>query len=532
MTETPRTIAGVIEAQAERLGDKPYLLFEDRVVSFAELNRQREPGRQRPREAGSRATGVGVSIMMPNAPEWLFVYFATQKLGAYAVPVNTALKGEGLRHVLDHSDSSVLVCHPEYVEAILDVRGSLPKLKHIVIDTTEAAPATRRLPAGSRFRRSWTRPTENPGVEIEAGALSGLMYTSGTTGAPKGVVQRYRPRPPSSVRGPDAIYEADEVLYTCLPLFHANALFLSAQRALVLGLTLALSRRFSASRFWDEIRRYNATTFNALGAMIPILMKQPERENDRDNKVRIVLSAACPASVWEAFEQRFGVRLVEAYGAVDGAGFGDQQPRDVTEGFDREANDPDPHRRRRRQRCPRRRAGRVAVQDRRPQPPRVEYYKNDEATERQDPRRLALHRRPRLRRRRRQHLLRRPQDRLDAPPRREHLVVGSRARNQRPPRRAGVRRVRRSVRTRRGRRDGGRRPARRAVAQPRGIDRPLRDAHGEVHGAALHRVPGRTAQDRHPPRAEEPTETAGRDREHLGPRACNAPELSLTGGHF
>jgi crotonobetaine/carnitine-CoA ligase len=115
--------------------------------------------------------------------------------------------------------------------------------------------------------------------------------------------------------------QPDDVLYTCLPLFHANALFLSTVRALVLGLPIALSRRFSASRFWDEIRRYQVTTFNALGAMIPILMKQPERNHDRDNKVRVVFSAACPASVWAEFEQRFGLHLIEAYAAVDGAGF-------------------------------------------------------------------------------------------------------------------------------------------------------------------------------------------------------------------
>ena len=111
------------------------------------------------------------------------------------------------------------------------------------------------------------------------------------------------------------------MLYSCLPLFHANALFLTTVRALVMGLPMALSRRFSASRFWDEIRRYGATTFNALGAMIPILMKQPERHDDADNPVRLVFSGACPASVWAEFEKRFALRILEGYAAVDGGGF-------------------------------------------------------------------------------------------------------------------------------------------------------------------------------------------------------------------
>ncbi len=325
MNEVPRTIGGVIEAQAGRLGEKPFLLFEDRTVSFADLNRCVNRAANGLRNLGVES-GVGVSIMMPNAPEWLFVYYATQKLGAYAVPVNVALKGEGLRHVVDHSDSSVLVCHPEYVETVLDVLPSLPKLKHVVIDTTEAGPDFEPPAGWVRLSQVMDAPDTNPGVEVQAGAISGLMYTSGTTGAPKGVVQRYRLAPMAGFAGNDAMYQPDDILYTCLPLFHANALFLSTQRALVRGVTLALSRRFSASRFWDEVRRYQATTFNALGAMIPILMKQPERENDLDNRVRVVMSAACPASVWEPFENRFGVRLVEGYGAVDGGGFGISNP--------------------------------------------------------------------------------------------------------------------------------------------------------------------------------------------------------------
>ena len=316
----PDTIGAFIELQAEKLGDKPYILFEDRVVTFADLNREVNRVANALTDLGVEP-GVGVAMMMPNSPEFLFVYYAVQKLGAYTVPVNVALKGDGLKYIIDHSDSSLLACEYLYDEVIRDIRDALPKLTSIVVNDTEA-PSDWTAPAG------WLRLTEltrkasdvSPDVQLEWGEISGMMYTSGTTGNPKGVVQRHRP----VTFGPGGIgpeLGPDDVLYCCLPLFHGNALGLSARRALVHGLPMALTRRFSASRFWDDTRRYGCTTFNALGAMMPILMKQPERDNDRDNPVREVFSAACPASVWEAFENRFDVHIFEFYGAVDGGGF-------------------------------------------------------------------------------------------------------------------------------------------------------------------------------------------------------------------
>ena len=323
MSAEPTTLAAVLEAQAAALGEQPFLRFEGRTLSFAELDRCVNRTANGLARLGV-APGVGVAIMMPNSPEWLFSYFATQKLGAYAVPVNVALKGEGLRHVLDHSDAVVLVTHPDYVPAVAALRPALPKLREIVVDTTNTtdAPADFRPPEGWRtLAELMAAPVTSPGVEVAPGGISSLLYTSGTTGAPKGVVNRYDPGTIAGIRLFGAALAPDDVLYTCLPLFHANALSLTSIRSLVCGRQMVLSRRFSASRFWDELRRYGVTTFNALGAMIPILMKQPERPNDAENPVRVVFSAACPASVWAAFEERFGVRIIEGYAAVDGAGF-------------------------------------------------------------------------------------------------------------------------------------------------------------------------------------------------------------------
>ncbi len=318
--ELPVSIHGVLEHQAEAIGDKTFLFFEDRVISYSEINRLTNRAANGLRALGVN-DGVGVAIMMPNSPEWFSAYCATQKLGSYAVPINTGLKGEGLRYILDHSDSSILIVHPDYAESIRAMAPSLAKLETIIINDNETGPDWLPPEGWMRLGDLMDASEENPGGEIDPEWISALMYTSGTTGPPKGVVSRYKGSPVSAARLLGAFVQEGEVLYTCLPLFHANALFLSLVRSLVLGIPVALSRRFSASRFWDEIRRYGVTSFNALGAMIPILMKQPERDNDADNKVRLVFSAACPASVWAEFEQRFGVHIVEAYAAVDGGGY-------------------------------------------------------------------------------------------------------------------------------------------------------------------------------------------------------------------
>ncbi len=111
-----------------------------------------------------------------------------------------------------------------------------------------------------------------------------------------------------------------ETMYACLPLIHGNALFVSTIGSIRLKAKLALAERFSASQFWDDCRRYNVVSVSTLGGIIPILMKQPPRANDRDNPVRIAMSVGCPAASWREFEQRFGVRVIEWYGMSDAPG--------------------------------------------------------------------------------------------------------------------------------------------------------------------------------------------------------------------
>ena len=270
--------------------------------------------------------GDGIALMNINSPEYLFTVFAAMKLGAYVVLVNTGLKGDGLRYIIEHSEASAIVIHWSFLDSFLPEKQKLPNLKKIIIDLRDA-PDTFIVPEGTEIIGEMMK-SANFEVDEEIGRedLCMLMYTAGTTGLPKAITFLQGKllgglNIKTLMKIALILAKPDDVIFTPLPLFHSNALFLATFVAYLCGLPLVLGKRFSASRHWDICRKYGATTFNTLGAMVTFLMKQPEKPNDRDHEVRTVNTAACPKELWEEFENRFGVKVQEAYGATDGGGF-------------------------------------------------------------------------------------------------------------------------------------------------------------------------------------------------------------------
>lgn len=311
----------LLEIRATENPSRGYLLFEDQRVSVGQMNE-----RANAVASGLQALGVKpgetASLICPNCPEFLYAFFALQKLGMGCVPVNTALVGDGLAYIINNSISRYVIVHASILPQVLAVREKLPEVKQIIVIAEGTAPeAAKEFPQLASFLGKYTG-APNPGIQPDPDSVSMLMYTSGTTGLPKGVVYRFRDSNTRKMRILGNLFsEKGDIAYSCLPLFHANALLLSTIYALNMRSQLAIGRRFSASRFWEEVSKYGVTTFNTLGAMIPILLKQPPGPFDRNHKVRVVISAACPADCWEAFEKRYGVKIIEAYGAVDGGGF-------------------------------------------------------------------------------------------------------------------------------------------------------------------------------------------------------------------
>jgi carnitine-CoA ligase len=312
-----KTLYDLIEYRGRTLGEKPYLYHEDLVISYAEYNRATCRAANGLRLQGANP-GDGVAILMGNCAEYLYLFNGLPRGGFYSVPVNTALKKDGLAYILSNSDVRFLVVDDSLYPKAAELTKPIGRIERIFVRRTGEGP----LPPGtSDLHALLGAPSDKPGHTPDPDAIAYLMYTSGTTGFPKGVVNRVAAQDPNAtIMFTNLLLQENDILYTGLPLFHGNALLLTVGFAMGRGASVALDRRFSASGFWNSIRRYKATQFNALGAVIQILMKQPERPDDGDNPVRMVLSGGCPKNIWEAFEKRFNVKIFEIYGAVDGGG--------------------------------------------------------------------------------------------------------------------------------------------------------------------------------------------------------------------
>jgi carnitine-CoA ligase len=273
----------IIRQRVAEHPDATWLKWQDAEVAWRDVLSNARRAANGLLELGVRP-GERVAILMGNRPEFLWAHLGIVFIGASSVPVNISQRGPALQHILRDSGAAAVIFQD-------DLRGAL---------------------ADWDFDRLMSAPDREPEVELaEPGGSVGMMYTSGTTGPPKGVVANRYDTTPLQVLLRASGVRPGETMYTPLPLFHGNALLVSAIGSMVLDAKLALAPRFSASRFWDDCRRYEAVEFNTLGGMISILLKQPPGPGDTDHQVRVVLSAGCPPDRWEEFQRRFGVRIIE-----------------------------------------------------------------------------------------------------------------------------------------------------------------------------------------------------------------------------
>ena len=313
-----RTIGHVLADKARRVGDRTWLIYGRDRYSYARAhdlsNRYAN---------GFRALGIGkgdhVAVMLPNCPEFIWTIWGLAKLGAVAVPLNTAARGELLRYFIKQSDSIAAVVAAEWAARMAEALGGEHKVgSFLTLGGGEAELAVLGQPVGDLAAFANGSPKEPDRDAVLASDPQYIMYTSGTTGPSKGVIS-----PHSQAHGVGRSlaqnfgYRPDDVLYTCLPLFHGNALWYSAYAALWADAALAVSPRFSASGFWDEIRAAGATQFNSLGAMTNILLRAPASPRDREHRVRQAMIVPLSRESYREVSERFGVQVTSLYAMTE-----------------------------------------------------------------------------------------------------------------------------------------------------------------------------------------------------------------------
>ncbi|KIV87120.1 hypothetical protein PV11_02688 [Exophiala sideris] len=288
-------------------GVKTFLKFAGRTYSFEDID-------NRVAQLAGGLTHLGVNkgdrvlVMMRNNIDMVNTWLATNRLGATWVPINVELKSITLQHVVHAAEAKIAIVDAEFVK---DLEAAEVRSDYRLFIRGSSDPKT-------DLDTLYTRgsPVKSP-TPVAASAPAAFLYTSGTTGKSKPCIlsHQYFILQASALIETFGLHEND-VLYCPFPLFHADATALTVIPAILLGATAALSVRFSASRFWDEIREANATVYDFMGATLALTYKQAPTSLDREHRIRLAWGVPIP-NFAEDYEQRFGHPLYTLYGSVE-----------------------------------------------------------------------------------------------------------------------------------------------------------------------------------------------------------------------
>ncbi|MGW5152390.1 AMP-binding protein [Rhodococcus koreensis] len=313
------TVGAQLQLRAAGRGDSPFLEFHDGyTATYADaLERSREVA------AGLDLLGVAkgdtVALLMENRPEIVYAWFGANLLGAIEVAINPANRGMTLEHPLNNCAARVLIVEASLLPHVMAVSAGLKHLETVVVVDQEPVADPDAYPwrvvPYSMLLESGSIQTLPEVAFHDPGAI---MYTSGTSGPAKGVLMSHAHMYMLGRHVADQLEVTDGDTYMiCLPLFHANAQFMQLYVALQVGARVMIHRRFSATRWVQQLRDCGATVTSLLGVMAQFLYAQPRTEHDADNPVERLLCLPVPGPIAVDFEVRFGARCVEAYGSTE-----------------------------------------------------------------------------------------------------------------------------------------------------------------------------------------------------------------------
>ncbi len=300
-----RHLGRALAMQAAQQPDATYIMFGATHYSFADANRKVNE-----LAAGLSALGLGrgdrVAFYMTSAPEVIFLALASNKLGAVWTPINSDYKGTWLSETINRSRPKVVVTDADHAARLADVRDDLDAVEFVVLGDVAA------LPGATDFDSLYRVGAPEPDMSGQSyGDTSAILWTSGTTGRSKGVMQSHNVWF-NAVASGDALFgtRPGDVIYTVLPMYNSAAWVTSILRSLIVGIPLAIDSAFSVKNFWDRVDYYGATQSFTLGAMHMFLWNAPEKPDDAAHSLRKLMAVPMPADVAAPFSERFDLELL------------------------------------------------------------------------------------------------------------------------------------------------------------------------------------------------------------------------------
>lgn len=316
------SIGLLLEKRAAAQPNHIAVRYQDQTLTYRELNEQANRIAHYLMTIGI-STGDSIGIMFDNRPETLVTVMATVKLGAIASMINTSQRSEVLAHSINLTNPKAIFVGEEVLENMSTIEDSLPdalkkNLFYIKDDGKIPCPALYKELA----KEIVGQPSENPVTtkEVKLHQPCYYIFTSGTTGLPKAsVMTHYRWFKSMAGMGLASMrMTKNDVLYVSLPLYHNNALTVSMAAVLGAGGCVAISRKFSVSRFWDEVRHHGATAFCYIGELCRYLLNNPPSDQDKNHKVRVIIGNGLRPDIWMEFKERFNIKHInEFYGASE-----------------------------------------------------------------------------------------------------------------------------------------------------------------------------------------------------------------------
>jgi len=307
------TISSLLRSRARQHAEHVFCRWQDTQITYRQLDARVD------RLACTLAAlglerGQRAALMLAHHPDHIVTLLALMRMGVVAVPMNPQLRGASVRYVLEHARPQAVIADAASADALCPERPAAVRALWRNAAPADAPPGSCVIDYAALSGTALDAPPRDAGAPDDVVAI---CYTSGTTGPPKGVLVTDRMcRCAAHSSGLLSGIQAGDTPLFWDPLYHSFGIEVVIL-ALMRPITLAMVERFSASNFWQWAAQAGATHMHYVGGVISLLLKQSPSAGDRRHAIRTAWGGGCPAELWRAFEERFGVKVHDSFGMTE-----------------------------------------------------------------------------------------------------------------------------------------------------------------------------------------------------------------------